>query len=83
VAGSRGAGSGSGGELLTNARHVDALRRAREAIDRAMAVVARAMPDDLLAADLRAAVAACSEVTGETIGDDVLERVFRTFCIGK
>lgn len=83
VAGSRGAGSGSGGELLTNARHVDALRRAREAIDRAMAVVAGAMPDDLLAADLRAAVAACSEVTGEMIGDDVLERVFRTFCIGK
>lgn len=83
VAGGQGVGSGSGGEILTNARHVDALRRAREAVDRAIGVVAGGLPDDLLAADVRAAVAACGEVTGESVGDDVLSRVFRTFCIGK
>lgn len=71
------------GEVLTNARHVDALGRARQAIVRATDVVTGGMPDDLLAADVRAAVAACGEVTGETVGDDVLARVFRTFCIGK
>lgn len=71
------------GEVLTNARHVDALGRARQAVGRATAVVTGGMPDDLLAADVRAAVSACGEVTGETVGDDVLARVFRTFCIGK
>lgn len=71
------------GDVLTNARHVDALGRARQAIVRATDVVTGGMPDDLLAADVRAAVAACGEVTGETVGDDVLARVFRTFCIGK
>jgi tRNA modification GTPase len=48
-----------------------------------MEVVTGGMPDDLFAADLRAAVLACGEVTGETVGEDVLARVFRTFCIGK
>ncbi len=73
----------TGGEVVTNARHVAAIQRAREAITRGSEVVSAGLPDDLLAADLRASVAALGEITGETVGEDVLSRVFRTFCIGK
>lgn len=83
AAGSAMAEGCADGEVLTNARHVDALGRARQSVGRALDVVTGGLPDDLFAAELREAVLACGEVTGETVGDDVLARVFRTFCIGK
>jgi len=79
-----GAGRGEAalGAAATNPRHVEALERARAALGRA-AAVARTMPGEIVALELREALAAIGEVTGGRVGDDVLERIFARFCIGK
>jgi tRNA modification GTPase len=70
-----------GGTFSARQRHVDALRRAR-------AHVARAAPElkahlEIAAEELRGAQTALGELTGEVTSDDLLGRIFATFCIGK
>jgi tRNA modification GTPase len=71
---------------VTNRRHLDALDRARTALGRARDacdVDAGGGPGELVAAELRHALAAIGEVTGEAVAPDLLDRIFRRFCIGK
>jgi len=67
--------------MLTQAHQRDSLRRAAEAVDRLLAQP-NASPE-FLSIDLRDAIDALGEITGETTPDDVLGRVFSSFCIGK
>jgi tRNA modification GTPase len=69
--------------LVANARQSESLTRAREALAHAQATIAVGAPVDLLAGDLRAAIAAYGEVTGETVTEDVLDGIFARFCVGK
>ena len=72
----------SGGEgLALTARHIAHLRDASAALDRAAS--AAPLGDELAAAALRDALDALGRITGEVSPDDVLGRVFATFCIGK
>jgi tRNA modification GTPase len=48
-----------------------------------MDALSRGSDAELVASDLHAALAQLREVIGEKVGDDVLDRVFRDFCIGK
>jgi tRNA modification GTPase len=68
--------------LLTRARHRAALQAAAEALARFSAA-----PDDtelaLMAEDLRLAARALGRITGEVAVEDVLDRIFAEFCIGK
>jgi tRNA modification GTPase len=80
--GVRGSGTGPGA-LVGNPRHVEALSRARAALDRAGAAARDAAPGEIVALELREGLAAIGEVTGRTVGEDVLERIFSRFCIGK
>ncbi len=76
--------AGSDGDpLASNPRHGEAFRRALAHVEDARRAAARALPADLTAIDVAAAVDALGEVTGETAGEDVLERIFANFCIGK
>ena len=75
--------AGATGECASNRRHVDALTRAREALARADAAAEDAMPGEIVALELREALAAIGEVTGRAVGDDLLERIFSRFCVGK
>jgi tRNA modification GTPase len=68
--------------LALNARHADALTRAAAALERA-ADAAKADALDLAAADLREALDAIGEISGHVLPDQILDRVFSTFCIGK
>lgn len=68
---------------VSNPRHVDALTRAREALDRAGVAAARGAPGEITALELRESLAALGEVTGRNVGDDLLDRIFRRFCVGK
>lgn len=70
-------------EAMINARHQDALRRTREAALRALAALEADAPLELVAFDLRQAANAVGEVVGKTTVDDLLDRVFREFCLGK
>lgn len=69
--------------LITQLRHRTALLRAQEALNHAEASVARGLSGEFVAIDLRAAIDALGEITGAVTSDDILDRIFREFCIGK
>jgi tRNA modification GTPase len=69
--------------LLSNLRHKQALERAREGLERAMEANERKLSVEFLSVDLGAALQALGEIVGETTTEDLLERVFSQFCIGK
>jgi tRNA modification GTPase len=73
----------SEGALVTSARHVEALHRAAQHIEASLTPLRQLLPLDFVSIDLRAAYDALGEVTGETASDDLLERIFSEFCIGK
>jgi tRNA modification GTPase len=79
------AGEGEGREtvLLCDRRHREALVRAREALDRFLDSLSENAPPEILALDLRDALGALGQITGETTPDEILERIFSQFCIGK
>jgi tRNA modification GTPase len=66
-----------------NARQRACLGRARAALDAALAGVAADRPAEVVAIDLRAALDALGEVTGASCPEDLLDRIFARFCIGK
>jgi tRNA modification GTPase len=69
--------------LVANVRQIEAIVRAREALDHAFATIESGHPIDLLSGDLRVAIAAYGEVTGETVTEEVLDGIFARFCVGK
>ena len=69
--------------IVTNARHVDALRRAEENLIDVRKGLDLHIPGDLLAIDIRAALSTLSEITGQVNNEDLLGHIFGKFCIGK
>jgi tRNA modification GTPase len=69
--------------LVSSPRHRDALGRAALHLRAVLASWEQGLPADLLAGDLTVALNALGEITGETVGDDLLDIVFARFCIGK
>lgn len=71
-------------DLVTiNARHANALSRATEFLHAALAKVTLPAPAELLASDLRGVLDAFSEISGKIENEQMLDRLFATFCIGK
>ena len=68
---------------MINARHQDALRRARFGLADSLAGLRTEATLELIAMDLRIATNAIGEVVGQTATEDLLDRVFSEFCIGK
>jgi tRNA modification GTPase len=76
----------AGGELVvvTRARHRQTLEQAAAALDRALTETAIASPrEELIAEELRQATSALGRLTGRVDIEDVLDKIFRDFCIGK
>ena len=69
--------------LVTSARHQEALRLAAEHLQASLVPLDRGLPLDFVSIDLRAAYDALGEITGETASDDLLDKIFSEFCIGK
>jgi tRNA modification GTPase len=71
--------------IAINARHADALRRARESLATAAAGLGAVLPVpiELVASDVRGALDALGEVAGRVDNERMLDALFSTFCIGK
>ena len=68
--------------IVTNQRHAEALVRARACLEEALEA-ACVTSEDVVAICIREALEALGEITGETVGEDLLDRIFSTFCLGK
>ncbi len=69
--------------VITNIRHRSALVKTKEAIENIFETIEIGLPMDLIAVDLKEALDALSEVTGEISSEDVLDHIFSNFCVGK
>lgn len=68
---------------VTSARHRDALEQALEALRLVQSSIDSGMPEDFFSIDLQNAYEALGVITGETVEDDVIDRIFERFCTGK
>ena len=71
------------GGFITSLRHEQLLRESREALQQARQAVGLGIPHEMLLLDLYAALRPIDAITGATTADDILNRIFATFCIGK
>ncbi len=71
------------GSLLTNPRQFGALDRASRAIERAKTGLSLGVTPDAVLTDVEEAMAALGEVTGRTVREDITNRIFERFCVGK
>lgn len=70
-------------EIFISARHHEALQRSRKALQKTAEALKNKSSFEYVAADLREALVALGEITGRTVTEDVLDRIFSRFCIGK
>lgn len=77
------AGAAQAARLASALRHETALREAAEALARARALQEAGGAQDLMAEELRAALRALSQLAGELTPEDLLDRLFARFCVGK
>ncbi len=76
------AGEAEGG-FITSLRQEQLLRESVEALDQARRAAEAGLPHEMLLLDLYAALGPLDQITGATTADDILNRIFSTFCIGK
>lgn len=69
--------------LVSNPRHKEALGRVETHLRDALASLEAGLPADCTASDVRLALDALGEITGETATEDLLEAIFSHFCVGK
>ena len=70
-------------KTLINTRHIEELQIANESLEHAKKTLSSDLPIDLVCIDLRGALEAIGHILGTTATSDILDRVFRDFCIGK
>jgi tRNA modification GTPase len=71
------------GGFITSLRHEQLLRESQEALEQALTANSLGIPHEMLLLDLYAALRPIDAITGATTADDILNRIFSTFCIGK
>ena len=69
--------------FLTNQRHQEALRTALSHIKNAIDAARLEELQDLISIDIKSALISLGEISGEVLSDEVLNRIFDSFCIGK
>lgn len=71
------------GSILTNTRQAGAVERAQKAVDAALASLRAGITPDAVLVDVEGAMSALGEITGRTIREDITNRIFERFCVGK
>lgn len=76
-------GSGIEEKIIVNARHKNILKQIQNMIKKALEAMVNNLSEEFPYSDLRIAYDLIGEITGETVRDDILDKVFLRFCIGK
>ena len=71
------------GSILTNARQADAIAKSRASIEAALSSLRLGMTPDAVLVDVEAAMDALGEATGRVVREDITNRIFERFCVGK
>jgi tRNA modification GTPase len=69
--------------ILVNARHKDSLVKAAVFVDEALHSYDKKRPEEVVSISIAGAISALGEVTGESVSEEVLGRIFSRFCVGK
>ena len=73
----------SEGVVVTHVRQRDALKRAQDSLQRSIKTLKKNLSEEFVAVDIREALESIGEITGETTTEEILNRIFSQFCIGK
>jgi tRNA modification GTPase len=76
-------GAGAEADVITRERHRALLSQAIKYVENAMQELRMGIPEDLVSVPLRAAYITLGEILGAEIGDDIVDRIFAEFCLGK
>ena len=69
--------------MVTNIRHKEALYRAKECLESTLCALKDTMAIDLASIDIRNAWSALGQINGETVEEDLIDKIFSEFCLGK
>ena len=69
--------------FVTNARHKNALERSKKSMEDAVGAIGQGMPLDFIEVDVKNAWEYLGEITGDTVGEDLIDKIFANFCLGK
>lgn len=69
--------------IVSNLRHVNLLRQVRENLTNALNSLSIGMSVDMVAIDLEEALENLRRITGQSLGDDIIDQIFANFCLGK
>jgi len=78
-----GNGPNGAAPLVSRTRHSEALRRAGRKTNRALRQLNKGSGGEIIAVELREGLGALDEITGQTFRQEILDRIFSQFCIGK
>lgn len=73
----------NGGEVITNIRHKNQIRKSIDDLEQAKKGIEIKMPIDVVAVSLKEALEDLSEITGENVSEDIINNIFSKFCLGK
>lgn len=69
--------------IITNIRHKQAIKNAKDSIIKVIEVICEGMPVDITAIYFRQAIEEINKITGENVTDDIINEIFSKFCLGK
>lgn len=69
--------------MVTNVRHKNLLQQAKSSLQEALNALNTNLSPDLVSIDLKNTLFALGEITGETVSDDIMDKIFSQFCLGK
>lgn len=70
-------------KFLSNVRHIEKVEEAKEALNKALAAIEVGYPIDIVELDIRKAWELLGEITGDYYAEDLIDELFRRFCLGK
>ena len=69
--------------LITNERHKNQIRKAKENINQAIISIQNNMPIDISSIHIKQALEDLGEITGKNVSEDIINEIFSKFCLGK